>query len=49
MEDYVCVMGLLFLLGVHLHFDGKPQRAAPFFQRAKQLLGRDDAHLKGFL
>ncbi len=40
---------LLFLLGVHLHFDGKPQRAAPFFQRAKQLLGGDDVHLKGFL
>ena len=40
---------LLFLLGVHLHFDGKPQRAVPFFQRAKQLLGGDDAHLKRFL
>jgi len=40
---------LLFLLGVLFHFDGKPDRAAPLLQRAKQLLGGDDAHLRGFL
>ncbi|MBN1854560.1 MAG: tetratricopeptide repeat protein [Pirellulales bacterium] len=25
--------GLLFLLGLHLHFDGQPKRAEPFFQK----------------
>jgi len=40
---------LLFLLGVLFHFDGKPDRAAPLLQRAKQLLAGDDAHLNGFL
>jgi tetratricopeptide (TPR) repeat protein len=40
---------LLFLLGVHLHFDGKPDRAAVFFRRAAQLAGGNDAHLRGFL
>ncbi|MDZ7619412.1 MAG: tetratricopeptide repeat protein, partial [Patescibacteria group bacterium] len=40
---------LLFLVGVCLHFDGKPERAAPFFERADQLLADDDAHVKAFL
>jgi tetratricopeptide (TPR) repeat protein len=38
----------LFLLGVFLHFDGQPQRAQLFFQRAKQLLS-DVRHLEAFL
>jgi len=39
---------LLFLVGVQLHFDGQPQRAVPFFQRALQLAGRDNGHVKAF-
>jgi tetratricopeptide (TPR) repeat protein len=43
---------LLFLIGVHLHFDGQAERAKTFFQRAAQLAGGDDAsadHIKAFL
>lgn len=40
---------LLFLLGVYLHFDGKPDRAGTFFRRALQLAGEDSAHLRAFL
>ncbi len=40
---------LLFLVGVCLHFDGKPERARPFFERADQLLAEDDAYVKAFL
>jgi len=40
---------LLFLVGVMLHFDGKPERAKPFFERAEQLLAGDDAHVQPFL
>jgi tetratricopeptide (TPR) repeat protein len=40
---------LLFLVGVLLHFDGKPERARPFFERANQLLAGNDAHAKAFL
>ena len=40
---------LLFLLGVLLHFDGQPDRAATFFKRAGQLAGGDDAHLRAFM
>lgn len=40
---------LLFLVGVLLHFDGKPDRARPFFERADQILADDDAHVKAFL
>jgi len=40
---------LLFLVGVVLHFDGKPERARPFFERAAQLLGGNDAHVRAFL
>lgn len=40
---------LLFLVGVMLHFDGKPERARPFFERAGQLLAGNDAHVRAFL
>ncbi len=40
---------LLFLVGVMLHFDGKPERARPFFERAAQLLAGNDAHVRAFL
>lgn len=39
---------LLFLVGVFLHFDGQPQRAKVFFQRAAQLAAGDDAHIRAF-
>ena len=39
---------LMFLLGIHLHFDGKPDRAATFFKRATEL-GGNDGSLKGFV
>jgi tetratricopeptide (TPR) repeat protein len=32
---------LLFLLGIHLHFDAQADRAQKFFDRAKQLAGDD--------
>ena len=40
---------LLFLLGVYLHFDGQADRAKPFFDRAAELAGDEDAHLGAFL
>jgi len=40
---------LLFLLGVYIHFDGQPDRAAAFFRRAAELAGNDDAHINAFL
>jgi hypothetical protein len=40
---------LLFLLGLMLYCDGQAERAGPFFLRAKELAGGDDAHLDGFL
>jgi tetratricopeptide (TPR) repeat protein len=40
---------LLFLLGVILYFDGQPDRARPFFQRAHELNVADRAHLVAFL
>lgn len=40
---------LLFLLGIYLHFDGQPDRAATFFNRSRQLLGGNDSHLTEFL
>jgi len=40
---------LMFLVGVHLYFDGRPDRAAPFFKRAAELSGGDKSHLKPFL
>ena len=40
---------LMFLVGVVLHFDGKPERARPFFERAAQLLRGNDAHVRAFL
>ena len=40
---------LLFLVGVHLHFDGQSQRAEKFFQRAKELAGDDSAHIQAFM
>ena len=39
---------LLFLVGVFLHFDGQPQRAKVFFQKAAQLAAGDDAHIRAF-
>jgi tetratricopeptide (TPR) repeat protein len=38
---------LMLLLGIHLHFDGQKDRAAPFFKRASEIGGNDDA-VKGF-
>ena len=38
---------LLFLMGVFLHFDDQPDRAATFFQRAQRLEG--GKHLQAFL
>jgi Tfp pilus assembly protein PilF len=40
---------LQFLVGIHLHFDGQPQRAQEFFQRAKKLTHGDDEHIRAFL
>jgi Flp pilus assembly protein TadD len=40
---------LMFLLGVHLYFDGRPDRAAPFFKRAAELAAGDRSHLRPFL
>lgn len=40
---------LMFLLAVMLYFDGQAERAKPFFIRAQELAGADDAHLDGFL
>ncbi len=40
---------LLALMGIELHFDGQPDRAALFFQRSAQLGGNDDHLLDGFL
>ena len=39
---------LSFLLGVHFYFDGKRDRAAPFFRRAADVLGTD-SDVKAFL
>lgn len=40
---------LLFLIGLSLYFDGKPDRASPFFQRAGQLAGGNTTYLDAFL
>jgi len=40
---------LLFLLGVHLYCDGQKERAAPFFERAKELSGSHAEHLRPFM
>jgi tetratricopeptide (TPR) repeat protein len=40
---------LLLLVGVFLHFDGQPDRAKPFFERAARLAGADGPQLRGFL
>ncbi len=39
---------LLFLVGLLLHVDGQQARARPILQRAIQLAGGDDAHLRAF-
>lgn len=38
----------LFLLGVHLHFDGQAARARKFFDRAKELAPDDSEHIRTF-
>jgi hypothetical protein len=40
---------LLLLLGLQLFFDGQPDRAAPVFERCKQLDGNEDGAITGFL
>jgi len=40
---------LPFVLGVLVHFDGEPDRAAPLFERAARLTVGSDAHLRAFL
>jgi hypothetical protein len=40
---------LLLLLGLHLFFDGKGDRAVPVFQRCEQLGGNEDGILRGLL
>ena len=39
----------MFLLGVLLYFDNRPDEAKPLFLRAQQLSGGDDEYLQGFL
>lgn len=39
---------LLFLIGVHLFFEGEPERAKTFFERSGRLAGGEDAHLRPF-
>lgn len=39
---------LLFLMGVHLHFDGQTEKAEKAFGRAKELTGGDDDHIRVF-
>ena len=45
----VGVAFLLFLVGVHLHFDGQAQRAEKFFQRGAELAGDDAEHIRAFM
>ncbi len=40
---------LMFVLGVFLYYDGQPDRAQKFFQRAAELSAADVAHLEHFL
>ena len=40
---------LLFLIGVHLYFDGQADRAAKFFGRTKEISGDPPDYLKAFL
>ncbi|MHB1035354.1 MAG: tetratricopeptide repeat protein [Pirellulales bacterium] len=40
---------LAFLLGVVDYFDGRPQQARPWFQRAAELSVADASYLRGFL
>ena len=40
---------LMFLVGVHLYFDGRPDRAAPFFKRAAEVSAGDKSYLRPFL
>lgn len=39
---------LMFLVGVHLYFDGQAVRAAPFFHTAAQLFGPNAQHVAAF-
>ncbi len=39
---------LLFLIGVHLFFEGEPERAKTFFERSGRLAGGEDGHLRPF-
>ncbi len=40
---------LLFLVGLHLHFDGQAPRAEKFFRLALQLAGNDAGYIRVFL
>jgi tetratricopeptide (TPR) repeat protein len=40
---------LLFLIGLHLHFDGQTDRAKVFFQRAARLAGENADYIQPFL
>jgi len=48
-EDKPLEADLLFLVGVHLWFDGQQARAKPFFRRAAQLAAADRPHIEAFL
>jgi tetratricopeptide (TPR) repeat protein len=39
----------LFLIGTQFYFDGQPERSLNFFQRASELSGGDDRHIRPFL
>jgi len=40
---------LMFLIGVFLHFEGQPERAVRFFDRAANLAKGDASHIRAFL
>ncbi|MFO0818742.1 MAG: tetratricopeptide repeat protein [Pirellulales bacterium] len=39
---------LVYLVGVALHCDGEPERAAPFFAKVAELSGADASHIAAF-
>jgi len=48
-EDEPLNADLLFLVGVHLHFDGQQLRAEKYFRRARRIAGDDAEHVLAFL